>query len=105
MESLLWFREIGICLFDFWRSGHASPMFNNLSELHLLPMLLTTFVPVAIYMSVFIFLAFAKIVMSIIGRFFEVIGEREESVFKQFAILAVILMTAVKAVYDFLIAS
>ena len=33
---------------------------------------------------------------------FEVVGEREESVFKQFGVLIATILAAVKAIYDFL---
>ena len=81
---------------------YSDRLLASMRDIHLLPMLLTTFVPVALYMGVFIFLALCKPVMWSAGRLFSVIGERDESVFKQFTTLLALILGAVKAIYDYL---
>ena len=60
----------------------------------------TTFVAVCLYMSVFLFLSFAKPIFWLSARFFGAIGERDESVFKQVGTFLAVLMVAGKALYD-----
>ncbi len=99
--AMVWFGEIAVCL---WRYliGARPVGLAGMQDIHLLPILLTTFVPVALYMGAFVLLAFCKPVMWLAGRFFGVIGERDESVFKQFATLLAVLLAALKTIYDYL---
>jgi hypothetical protein len=75
---------------------------NNLKDIHLLPILLSTFIPVFIYMAIFLSLSFCKPIIWITSRFFSIIGEKEKSVFKQFGILISIWMAAIKSIYDYI---
>lgn len=101
--SYNWFYEISIGFLYSYDSGSINMSSSTISDLHLLPMLLSTFIPVTIYMSVFLFLSFSKLIMLVSSRLFLVIGERDESVFKQFAILLASFLAAIKAIYDYLV--
>ncbi len=81
----------------------AQPTWSNIEDLHLLPLLLTTFVPVATYMLVFVLLSFAKPVLWLSARLFGAIGERDESVFRQLGMLVGTFVAAIKAIYDFFV--
>jgi len=100
-ESIKWFSQILSVLFNL-KPTYLVTKLGTLKDIHLLPILLTTFVPVVIYMSIFVFLSFAKPIMWVSARFFSVVGEREDSVFKQFGFLLASLMAVAKAIYYFL---
>jgi len=102
IDSIEWFKKIAIYALSFIIKKPVTFNIKDLRDLHLLPILLTTFFPVFLYMTVFIFLSFSRIVFRISGRFFEVVGEREESVFKQFGILITTILVTIKAIYDYL---
>jgi hypothetical protein len=70
-------------------------------NLHLLPLSFTVFIPVCTYMFVLLFLSFCKPIMWISSRIFSAIGERDESVFKQFATVIAALMGLIKAIYEY----
>jgi hypothetical protein len=69
---------------------------------YLIPVSCTMFIPVLLYMSILLFLSFCKPVMWTSSRFFSAIGEKEESVFKQFGILFTVVMAAIKSIYDYI---
>ncbi|WP_210396124.1 hypothetical protein [Motiliproteus sediminis] len=71
-------------------------------DLHLTPVLSSTFAPVTVYMSVFFAISLLKPFVWITARFFSVISSREESVFKQLGTLITLIMAAAKAVFDYL---
>ncbi|MHC4864183.1 MAG: hypothetical protein ACYTEX_08875 [Planctomycetota bacterium] len=99
--AVAWLADVGGCFGQFLLRRRPIG-WAGLRDVHLLPILLTTFVPVALYMGVFIFLAFCTAVMRLAARVFAVIGERDQSVFKQFATLLAVILAAVKAIYDWL---
>lgn len=102
-DSLHWFKDVivGIYQADKYNEPWAKHL-AGLRDIHLLPLLLTTFVPVALYMSVFILISFCKPVLKLASRIFGAVGEKEESVFKQFGFLIAAIMAAVKAIYEVL---
>ncbi|HUU15871.1 MAG TPA: hypothetical protein VMW72_01875 [Sedimentisphaerales bacterium] len=102
-ESVDWFGELIIGIYQAIKDNE--PVMQYLAwfkNFHLLPVLLTTFVPVVLYMSVFILISFSKPVLWLASRIFGVMGEKEELVFKQFGFLIAAIMAAVKAIYEVL---
>ena len=81
-KSVYWFSDILAILWSFIQKKPIHIDIKTFPDVHLIPTLLTTFTPVILYMSVFVFLSFCKFVMLVSARFFEAIGERDESVFK-----------------------
>jgi len=78
VESLQWFKEIIIGTYQSVK--YHEPLVKNLEsrpDIHLLPILLTTFIPVVLYMSVFIFISFCKFIMMLAARIFGAVGEKE----------------------------
>lgn len=82
---------------------HAQPE-SVMPDLHLLPLLATTFVPVALYSVPFLIISFSKPVLQVSARIFGAVGEKEESAFRQLGTLIAALMAAAKAIYDYLVA-
>lgn len=74
---------------------------NNVEDLHLLPILLTTCVPILLYMSILIILSYYKYVSNFLSRTLHVISEKEDSIFKQISILLVLGIATVKAFIDY----
>ncbi len=102
MAVIGWFSEIGK-IFLAWITNKPSGVdISNMRDIHLLPILLTTFVPVTIYMSIFLFLSFCKGVMLTTARLFHAVSTKKESVFKQFGSVIGILAALTKAIYDYL---
>lgn len=102
-ESLRWFKDIIVGIYQAVKYNEPwAKHLAGLRDIHLLPMLLTTFVPVALYMSVFILISFCKPVLKLASRIFGAVGEKEESVFKQFGFLIAAIMAAIKAIYEVL---
>ncbi len=102
-ESLHWFKDVIVGIYQ--AAKYNEPFAKHLAglrDIHLLPILLTTFVPVALYMLVFLFISFCKPVLKLASRIFGAVGEKEESVFKQFGFLIAAIMAAVKAIYEVL---
>jgi len=100
--SIKWIHELGLCVVSVVTRKPCDFKLTNLPDIHLLPLLLTTFIPVTLYMSVFIILSFAKPILRFSERIFIAVGEKEDSVFKQFGVLLATIMAAVKAIYDYL---
>lgn len=71
-------------------------------DLNLLPILLSTLAPVAIYMGVFVALALAKLLLRVIARVCGLIAEEEKSVFAQLGTAVGITMIAIQALYTYL---
>ena len=102
-ESLHWFKDIILGIYQAYRDNEPlREHFTDYRDIHLLPTLLTTFVPVALYMSVFVLISFCKPVLKLASRIFSVIGEKEQLVFKQFGFLIASILATVKAIYDVL---
>jgi hypothetical protein len=97
--SIDWFKKMVSLPFEgFLR--RPSTTLDSFQDLHLLPILLSTFLPVTFYMSIFLFVSMSKPIMIITAKCFSVIGGKDESVFKQFAILITSFLVAIKAIYD-----
>jgi len=73
------------------------------SDMHLVPLLLTTFVPVFIYMFIFTVISILKPFLYITGRLFGAISEKDESAFKQIATVIAVIIAALKAIYDYIV--
>ncbi len=99
-----WFGDVGRIFLAWITNRQPSVNIADMRDIHLLPILLTTFVPVTIYMSIFLFLSFSKGVMMTTARLFRAVGSKKESVFKQFGFLIAVLATLIKMVYDYLVA-
>jgi hypothetical protein len=99
IESFELFKNLCYMILEFLIKKTYSIDLNKIPDIHLLPLLLSTFIPVVLYMSFFLFFSFCKPIMWISGRFFEVIGKRQESVFKQLGFLVGVWLAAIKAVY------
>jgi hypothetical protein len=102
-QSLHWFKDV---IVGIYKSSASNEPFEKhsagLPDIHLIPILLTTFVPVVLYMSFFVLISFCKPVLKLAGRIFGAVGEKKESVFKQFGFLITTIMAAIKAIYDLL---
>ena len=103
-QSAMWFYDLGFYFVASLLKLPTTVDITAMPDLHLAPILLTTLVPVSLYMSVFIFLSFAKPVMNFAARVFEAVGERDKSVFAQFGTLLASILAAVKAVVAYLAA-
>lgn len=102
IEAVFWFYDVLHVLLFQTRDFLFG--INNLTvpNLYLFPLIFSTFLPVTIYIAIILILLFCKLVLKFAIRVFSVIGEREESVFKQFAVLLAVVMTAFKVFYDYL---
>lgn len=98
-ESALWlFTLLKIIIFGLINRSYNVDL-SKIKDLHLIPILFTSFIPVTIYVSTIIFLSISKPIMWISSRIFET--EKSESVFKQFASLIAVFMALVKAAFDY----
>lgn len=102
LELVEWFKLASLQLLRVLTGNLQAPGGKVVRDLHLMPILLTTFVPVTAYMGVFIALSFVKLVMQVAARIFGIVGEREESVFRQFGFLLASAIWALKAISDYL---
>ncbi|MFC2077436.1 hypothetical protein ACFLTM_01325 [Candidatus Bipolaricaulota bacterium] len=99
-ESAEWFWSVFGVLLS--RSPDPQVVAKAMGDLHLLPILLSTFVPVLIYMSVFLFIALMKPILWLSARLLGGFAESEKGVFTQLGITIGLLMNAVKALYEYL---
>ena len=102
LNSITFFSKLFTIFIEFLLKRPFSINIEGLQDIHLVPILLTTFVPVSIYMSSFIFLYLSKPVMIVASFIFDRIGKKEESVFKQLGTLVAVWMASIKAIYDYL---
>lgn len=103
VEVMRWFGNVGKVFLAWITNRQSSVKITDMRDIHLLPILLTTFVPVTIYMSIFLFLSFCKGVMLTAARLFHAVGSKKESVFKQFGAVIAALAVLIKAIYDYLV--
>ena len=76
---------------------------STIPDVHLVPMLMSTFVPVTLYMTVFVLLSVFKPIMWLAERVFERLaarGREGTTVFKQFATLLSAIVAFAKLVFD-----
>ena len=95
IKSIIWYKDVFLAFLAYLGLiSHNS--FAYLPNIHLLPLLLTTLVPVLIYMSTFIALTLLKYLFKLISRFFGVLGENEKPVFKVYITSILIIIGAIK---------
>jgi hypothetical protein len=97
--SVHWFNSILNYVVNFI---YGTKVEAKITDIQLLPIVMSTFIPVVIYMFAIIFLSVSKPIMQIANRLFEVLSEKDESIFKQLATLITAWMAAIKAIYDYI---
>ena len=98
IASYTWFLDAGSAILTALVEG-TSMRLMAVHDVHLLPLLLTTFVPVLLYLIPFLALGLTKGILVVVARVFRVAGSKKKPVFSQFAVL----ISAVVALIKFLI--
>lgn len=101
-ESAIWAKNFIVIFFKWTINDTITIKINQIHNIRLVPIILTTFVPVSLFMSIFIVLSMSKPVIRLSSRLFKIMGEKDESVFKQLGVLISVWMFAAKAFYDYL---
>lgn len=71
-------------------------------DVHLVPVIVSTFIPVVLYMCLFINISILKPGFWFTARIFSAISEKEQSIFTQVGVIISLVMGALKAIYDYL---
>jgi uncharacterized membrane protein YsdA (DUF1294 family) len=99
-ESHLWLCKVVYGIYGFLIGTHDLQHLAQFENIHLFPMIVSTFVPVFVYMSIFISISIFKPFFWLTARLFHAISEKEDSAFKQIGTVVSLMMAAFKAIYD-----
>jgi hypothetical protein len=101
LESHIWLSQMLYTLFNIFIGSNDWLTLSQFKDIHLFPMIVSTFVPVFLYMSVFIVISILKPFLWVSSRLFHSISEKDESAFKQIGTVLSLMMAASKAIHDY----